>query len=452
MPVLHERGQQRSVSISTFQRIEVAASKGLVIMSKNTGITRRRFLGGSAAVGAALQIVPSSYVFGGPTAPSNVITRAVIGTGGMGMGHVTKYPQTLAVCDVDKARLQRAVDKAGGDVSAYSDWREILDRDDIDTVHIPTPPHWHAQIAIAAAKAGKDIYSEKPATHTLAESRALVEAVERAGVVYQANTWGRGSGHFMRKLVASGLLGTPLTVCLNPRYCPTGFKIRQWSGRPNLQPQAVPEVLDYDMWLGPAPYKPYNAHRVHGSFRGYWDYDEGGFGDMGQHHIDPIQYALGKDDTGPVEVEAVAPWPQHPDACGLWGTIYLKYADGTTMIIESWEWGEKTTEGRPLLEGPNGKYWGGNRLEPANLLEELRHFPDPPRLQSWEHAVRTRENVHGAKPNVWQATRSADILHLASLAVRLGRKITWDPVKQNFPDDADAMRLASPPRRAPWLL
>ncbi len=174
------------------------------------GMTRRNFLRGSAAVGTGMLIVPSSYVFGGPSAPSNMITRAVIGTGGMGMGHVTKYPQTLAVCDVDKNHLANAKRKAGGQVAAYSDWREVLERKDIDTIHIPTPPHWHAQIAIAAAKAGFDIYSEKPATHTLAESKALVEAVERSGVVYQANTWGRsylGIGWFMRKLVMSGQLG-----------------------------------------------------------------------------------------------------------------------------------------------------------------------------------------------------------------------------------------------------
>ena len=419
------------------------------------GMTRRNFLRGSAAVGTGMLIVPSSYVFGGPSAPSNMITRAVIGTGGMGMGHVTKYPQTLAVCDVDKNHLENAKRKAGGQVTAYSDWREVLERKDIDTIHIPTPPHWHAQIAIAAAKAGFDVYSEKPATHTLAESKALVEAVERSGVVYQANTWGRsylGIGWFMRKLVMSGLLGGPLTVCLNPRYCPTGFKIKMWSGRPNLEPHPVPDVLDYNMWLGPAPVKPYHPHRVHGSFRGYWDYDEGGFGDMGQHHIDPFQYALGKDDTGPTEIEAVAPWPQHPDACGLWGTINLKYADGTKIIIESWEWGERTTEGRPLIEGPNGKYWGGMNLEPANLLEKLKQFPDPPKLESWEHAVRTRENVNGVHPNVRQATRSADLLHLASLAVRLGRKINYDPVKQEIIGDPEATRMANPPRRAPWTL
>ncbi len=420
-------------------------------MKTHATVSRREFLGKAAWFGAAFQIVPARLALGGPAAPSNLITRAVIGTGGMGMGHVTKYPQTLAVCDVDANHLAKAVEKAGGKVAAYRDWREVLERDDIDTVHVPTPPHWHVLISIAAARAGKDVYSEKPATHTLAEGRALVETIQRYGTVYQVNTWGRQIGRFARKVVASGILGRPLRAYLNPSNCPSGFKIRQWSGKPNLPVQQVPRELDYDMWLGPAPVKTYHAHRVHRSFRGYWDYDEGGFGDMGQHHVDPVQYALGKDHTAPIEVEAVAP-PQHPDACGPWQTVFLKYGDGTTMTIESWEWGRKTTEGKAWIEGPNGKLWRNGRLEPAHLAEELKRFPDPPPLQSWEHAVRTRENVRGFKPNVFQATRSAEILHLGSLSVRLGRKLFFDPDTRAFIGDDEAERLADPPMRAPWAL
>jgi predicted dehydrogenase len=172
---------------------------------------------------------------------------------------------------------------------------------------------------------------------------------------------------------------------------------------------------------------------------------------MGQHHVDPVQYALGKDDTAPAEVETIAP-PQHPDACGLWQTVSLTYADGTAMTIESWEWGEKTTEGKAWIEGPNGKLWRDGRLEPAYLGEELKRFPEPPPLETWEHAVRTRQNVHGSKPNVYQATRSAEILHLAAISIRLGRKLHFDPEKRVFVNDDDANRLAYPPRRAPWAL
>ncbi|MBT7302515.1 MAG: Gfo/Idh/MocA family oxidoreductase [Victivallales bacterium] len=421
-------------------------------MTEKNGLSRRSFLKKATLAGAAFQIVPSRLVFGGPDAPSNMITRAVVGTGGMGLGgHVTQYPKTMAVCDVDSARLAKAVAKAGGKVTAYSDWREVLERDDIDTIHVPTPPHWHALISLAAAQAGKDVYSEKPATHTIAEGKALVDTIERYGTVYQVNTWGRHIGHFARKVVASGILGGPLKAYLNPSNCPTGFKIRRWSGKANLPVQQVPDVLDYDMWLGPAQIKPYHPHRVHGSFRGYWDYDEGGFGDMGQHHVDPVQYALGKDHTAPVEVEAIAP-PQHPDACGLWQTIFMKYADGTTFTIDSWEWGERPTEGKAWIEGPNGKLYRDGRLEPAHLAEELKRFPDLPKLEDWETAVRTRKDANGLKPNCSQAVRSAEILHLSSIAVRLQRKLRFDPEKRIFIDDDQANRLAYPPMRAPWNL
>ena len=138
-----------------------------------------------------------------------------------------------------------------------------------------------------------------------------------------------------------------------------------------------------------------------------------------------------------------------------WGasSVLVDFAASlSVMFHESGEWGEYTTKSRPLIEGPNGKYWGGMNLEPANLLEKLKQFPDPPKLESWEYAVRTRNNVNGVHPNVRQATRSADLLHLASLAVRLGRKINYDPVKQEIVGDPEATRMANPPRRAPWTL
>ncbi|MDX9981266.1 MAG: Gfo/Idh/MocA family oxidoreductase, partial [Lentisphaeria bacterium] len=236
-------------------------------MTTKLDLSRRSFLRRATLAGAAFQILPARLVFGGPEAPSNLITRAVVGTGGMGLGaHVTEYPRTLAVCDVDSGRLANAVKKAGGEVKAYRDWREILERDDIDTIHVPTPPHWHALISLAAARAGKDVYSEKPVTHTIAEGKALVDTIARYGTVFQVNTWGRQIGHFARKVVASGILGGPLRAYLNPSNCPTGYKIRQWSGKANLPVQKVPEQLDYDMWLGPAQVKPYHPHRVHGSF------------------------------------------------------------------------------------------------------------------------------------------------------------------------------------------
>ncbi|MCA8961242.1 MAG: Gfo/Idh/MocA family oxidoreductase, partial [Planctomycetes bacterium] len=302
----------------------------------------KRVVAASSAFAAPL-IIPR-HVWGGPnyTPPSETITRAVIGTGGMGMNHVVtnvkgQTPVTLAVCDVDSGHLARALERAGEGCVAYSDWRAVLDRQDIDTIHIATPPHWHALIGIAAAQAGFDLFSEKPFTRTIHEGQVYRDTVARYGRMLQINTHGRfgnyygyGATRALEKLVRSGLLGTPLTVRVGRRQ---GFnwKIREWSGRTNLTPQAVPSELDYDLWLGPAPVKPYHPHRVHGSFRGYWDYDGGGLTDMGQHYLDPVQYILGKDGEAPVSVDIDAD-PQDSEAIGTWRRMEFTYADGCKIV------------------------------------------------------------------------------------------------------------------------
>ncbi|MFQ5806312.1 MAG: Gfo/Idh/MocA family oxidoreductase [Phycisphaerae bacterium] len=425
-------------------------------------ITRRKFIGNSIQAGALFYIVPR-HVLGGPghTPPSEVVTRAVIGTGGMGLaGHVTKNeegqpPQTLAVCDVDQNHLARALTKAQHSCDAYSDWRKVLERTDIDTIHIATPPHWHALIGIAAVQAGFDVLEEKPFTRTIREGRVYVEAVQRYGRVLQINTHGRfgnyyrfGASKMLKKLVNSGLLGKPLIV-RPTRAHGFNWKIKEWSGRPNLRPQPVPDVLDYDMWLGPAPVKPYHPHRVHQSFRGYWDYDGGGLTDMGQHYLDPVQYFLGKDDTGPVEVSAVAPWPPHPDAVGLWESVKMKYADGDTIILNSGEWGEAGPEGLPFIEGPKGKVYDNYRTKPAGLFDQLDTVPDPKPLRDFETCVRTRQKTGG---NEVPSHRSCTLVNLAAIAIRLGRALKWDPDKERFIGDEQANRLVEVPMRAPWHL
>ncbi|MGD8453505.1 MAG: Gfo/Idh/MocA family oxidoreductase [Phycisphaerae bacterium] len=425
-------------------------------------ISRRGFLGRAITAGTVFYIVPR-HVLGGPrcTAPSEVITRAVIGTGGMGMaGHVTENvkgepARTLAVCDVDQRHLDRAMKKAGGECKAYSDWRRVLDRTDIDTIHIATPPHWHALMGIAAARAGFDIMTEKPFSHTIAEGRAYADTVRRCGRVLQVNTHSRfgnlyhyGASKMLWKLVRSGLLGRPLTVRIG-RVQGFNWKVAEWSGRPNLTPQLVPENLDYDMWLGPAQFKPYHPHRVHQTFRGYWDYDGGGLTDMGQHYLDPVQYVLGKDDTSPVEVSAVAPWPSHPDAVGMWESVTMRYADGDTIILTSGEWGDPEPAGKPFIEGPNGKVFDNYRTEPAGLFEQLAGIADPPSLLDFETALKTRQKAGG---NEEAAHRSCTLVNLAAAAIRLGRRLAYDPVNERFENDEQANRLVAVPMRAPWHL
>ena len=417
-------------------------------------ISRRRFIRTGAAAAAAWTIVPRRLL-GGPgfTPPSDTLTRAVVGVGGMGRGHLF-YPGAVvrAVCDVDRGHLAAAVEACGPDVAAYTDFREVLERPDIDIVHIATPPHWHAPISIAAAEAGKDVWCEKPMTRTIAEGRAVVRAVERTGRIFRVNTWFRFQDRFygfgtdvkpVKKVVQSGLLGWPLKATVSAA---TGFDWKfYWSGLTNLPPEPVPPELDYEFWLGPAPYKPYHPHRVHGTFRGYWDYDGGGLGDMGMHYLDPVQYLLGKDDTSPVEVWADCP-QQHPDACGSWRRIEMKYADGCVIVLD----GENRDRNAPFLEGPGGRLFPGLESDIPRLREVADGLPDPePQLTDFAEAVRTRRKFALNESN---GHRSCTLVNLGKIAVQLGRPLRFDPAGERFVGDEEANRLIDQPMRAPWRL
>ena len=430
-------------------------------------LSRRSLLKGAAAAAGGFFIVPR-HVLGGPglTPPSDIITHAVIGVGGMGKGHVKmvlgdKESRLLAVCDVDAGHLAQGLSMASKQdrsCKGYHDFRDVFARGDIDVAHIVTPPHWHALMSIAAADAGMDIWCEKPMTRTIAEGQKVIDAVQRNGRVFRLNTWfrfrdglyGLGSkAEPVKRLVASGLLGWPLTVRVSPF---TGFnwKVNMWSGRTNIAPEPVPDGFDYDRWLGPAPYKPYFRHRTHASFRGYWDYDGGGLADMGQHYLDPVQYILDKDNTSPVEIEAYAPWPTHPDACGPWGQVTMTYDDGCKIILESAEWGKTETKDKPYIEGPKGKLYRGFKTDPPELAEMVNQLPKPePMITDFLKSVRTRKKFALNEVN---GNRSNLLVHLANCAIRTGRKLHFDPVKQRFVNDDGANRLADQPMRAPWHL
>ncbi|MBE3133176.1 MAG: Gfo/Idh/MocA family oxidoreductase, partial [Acidobacteria bacterium] len=290
------------------------------------GLSRRALLGRCLQVAwatAAFSVVPRSVLGGaaGP-APSEVLTHAIVGVGGMGNGHVGYVlndagARLLAISDVDANHLANTLKRCPQSCQGYKDFRQVLDRGDVDVVHFATPPHWHALMSIMAAQAGCDIWCEKPMTRTIGEGRRVVDAVQRYGRMFRLNTWFRlYSGFYglgttvrpLKQIVSAGLLGWPLTVRVS-RFTGFDWKVKAWSGMTHQEPQPVPPGFDYDFWLGPAPFKPYHPHRTHGSFRGYWDYDGGGLADMGQHYLDPVQYVLDKDDTSPVEVQAWAPWP-----------------------------------------------------------------------------------------------------------------------------------------------
>lgn len=425
-------------------------------MNKRHLFTRRGFLKAGAAAFATISIVPR-HVLGGQgfTPPSEVLTRAVIGTGGMGMGHVTSINtacKLLAVCDVDAKHLARAVEAGGKDVKGYRDWREVIARKDIDIVHIPTPPHWHALMSIAAAKAGKDIWCEKPMTRTIGEGEAVMAAVAEHKRIFRLNTWFRFADNFygmgtpvkpIKKAVQSGMLGWPLKVTLNAS---TGFDWKfYWVGRTDLTPTPVPPELDYEMWLGPAPKKAYHPHRVHGTFRGYWDYDGGGLGDMGQHYLDPVQYILGKDEESPVEVEAEAP-KQDLDAVGIFHRIRMVYKDGCEIILD----GDNKDKEAAFIAGPKGKIMRGFQSDIPDFTKKLAELPDPePQVTDFVEAVRSRKAFALNERN---GHRSCTLVNLGKIAMQTGRRLRFDAATQRFIDDADANARILEPMRGPWKL
>ena len=419
---------------------------------KKRFIKRRDFLRKGAFTGLALTIVPRHVMGGrGYLAPSDHLTKGIIGVGGMGMGHFGyEGTRLIAVCDVDASHLNNAVKVAGNGVTGYHDFRDLIARPDIDIVHIATPPHWHGIMSKMAAEAGKDIWCEKPMTRTIGEGRRVIEAVQANGRMFRLNTWFRFKDQFyglgtavrpLKKIITSNVLGWPLKVTVSGI---TGYDWKfYWSGVPNLTPMDPPKELDYNFWLGPAPYKPYNPERVHAKFRGYWDYDGGGLGDMGQHYLDPVQYILGKDDTSPVSVEIDAP-QQHYDAVGSWRRITFTYEDGCQIILD----GMNSDKNAAYIEGPGGKIYRGFRSDIPNLQKLIDDLPDPePQITVFSESVRTR------KPfalNEMNGHRSCTLVNLGVVALRLGRNLKYDPVRQEFIDDEGANALINQPMRGEW--
>lgn len=416
--------------------------------------TRRQTLKSIAAL-ATIQIVPR-HVLGGPgqTPPSEQLTRAIIGCGGISASHLGMPGKLLALCDVDSKHLAQRMSDAKADqngIKGYRDFREVLQRDDIDIIHVATPPHWHALMSVEAAKAGKDVWCEKPMSRTIGEGVSMVKAVEKYKRVFRLNTWFRFKDNFygmgvpvkqLKKAVMNDMLGWPLKVTVSGV---TGFDWKfYWIGKKNLPVQPVPPELDYDFWLGPSPQKPYNPHRVHQTFRGYWDYDGGGLGDMGQHYLDPVQYILGKDDTGPISVEIDAD-PQDGDAIGTWRRIEFTYADGCKIILD----GENKDKDAAYIEGPKGKIFKNFKSDIPDFEKKLASLPDPPPQETDFHeCVRTRKKFALNERNgFWSCT----IVNLGVIAHRLNKSLKFDPKTLKF-DDPAANALIDQPARDPWKI
>jgi predicted dehydrogenase len=432
--------------------------------------SRRDFLktASAAAIGAAglpLFIPASALGRSGAVAPSNRIVIGCIGVGGMGTGNMNSFlgkpeAQIVAVCDVDakhRADARETVEKKTGKkgVAEYNDFRALLARKDLDAVSIATPDHWHALIAVAAAQKGLDIYGEKPLGYTIAEGRAIVNAVDRYGVVWQTGSWQRSVRNFRHacELVRNGRIGKVHTVRVG---LPAGYSVAEQGG---AYPTAVPAGFDYDMWLGPAPRAPYCPNRCHWNFRWISDYSGGQLTDWAGHHCDIAQWGMGTELTSPVEIEGVGEFPKAKD--GLFDTaksyrFVCTYAEGFTMIVA-----DQNQQPRGMgvqFEGTEGWIWvdrEGFDASPRTLLtsvigpDEIHLYRSDDHHQNFLDCVRTRaETVTPARV----AHRSIMIGHLGLIAMKLGRKMRWDPVAERFPDDPEADRLLSRPMRSPWHL
>jgi len=447
--------------------------------------SRRQFLGQVAAVAAGALTVPSivpSSVLGadGKVAPSNRILLAIIGTGNQGFNDLQSFlgderVQIVAVCDVNRESAGYWDGKTGGreparrliesyytaqksagtyqGCKAYHDFREVLERKDIDAVEVATPDHWHAIPVIAACKAGKDIYCQKPLSLTITEGRAICNAVKRYQRVFQTGSQQRSDVYFRRacEFVRNGRIGKLHTVKCGlpggrPDYARTGNR---------KKPEKTPSGFDYNFWLGPAPDAPYAPARCHVNFRWIYDYSGGQVTDWGGHHPDCAQWGMGTEATGPVEVvNAKAQFP--PDE--LWNTAteyYFEalYKNGVKLIVTN------SVRGGVTFEGTDGWVWADRGNHDANPKSILRSKIGPNEIHLYESQNHFRNFIdcvisrkETAAP-VETAHRSITIGHLGNIAMRLHRKsLKWNPDTEQILGDDEAAKMLSRPYRTPWML
>lgn len=441
-------------------------------MKATEKLTRREFLKSSAM---AAGLAWSGSVCGSVsanTAPSNRITIGCIGVGRMGLGDLKGIlgfdeAQVVAVCDVDSKRAKFAKqiveDKYAARTAAgtykgcatYGDYRVLLGRGDIDAVAISTADHWHALPAIAAAKAGKDIFVQKPLTLTIPEGRVLSDTVARYDRVLLVGSQQRSDARFRFacELVRNGRIGKLHTVKVGLPTDP---------GTGPQPPMPVPQNLNYDMWLGPTPWVDYNEMRVHpesGYGRPGWlrisEYCCGMITGWGSHHLDIAQWGMGTEYTGPVEIQA---WAEYPND-GLWDVhgrfrIEYTYANGVKVICAD----NATNRQGITFEGTEGRLYVKRRLieaEPKSLLtsvigpNETHLYKSDNHKQNFLTCIKTRRQPVAP---VEVGHRSNTVCVLGFIAMRLGRKLKWDSESERFVDDSAANRMLSRPRRSGWNL
>jgi predicted dehydrogenase len=418
--------------------------------------SRRELITAALRAGTALSlpaIVPASVLGRGAVAPSNRIVLGAIGIGPRGrdvLNYLVAEPdvQFVAICDIREDRRRSVKEMADAkygntDCAMYGDLRELLARRDIDAVLIATGDRWHALGSIMAAKAGKDVYSEKPCSLTVGQAQALDDIIRRYGRVFQAGTQRRTVPNFEAavRLAQSGKLGKLKTLHASINDL---FVRHDWLP---AEPEPPKSRVDWDMWLGPAPWRPYHRDYVNGGWRGHWDFDSGcRLLDWGAHTLDICQWANQSDDTMPVEYEAQG------------GSVHAVYANGVKLVLRVGGWmGLGTCPVR--FEGEEGWVETGDSgriaVEPKSLESELAEVRRIAGTNPANHGRNFLDCVKtGAQPaaNSGVMRRSHIACYAASFAWMLGRKLRLDPVTERFIGDDEANRLRDRAMREPWRI
>jgi predicted dehydrogenase len=432
-------------------------------------MNRRDFLKhvgrGAAGVGilaGAPMIVPAEVVGRGKRpAPSNRIVMAAIGNGWMGASNISGLlniddVQMVALCDVYKPHLEDGLKKINDrygnkDCASYKDFRELFQRDDLDAVMTALPDFSHSIPAIMAAQKGLDIYGEKPFSRTVVEGRAMVNAVKRYGRIWQTGSWQRSRDNFRQgvELVRNGRIGkvSHVDVGYGGGIIDFSKTADQW------KPEPPPADLDYDLWLGSAPWQPYCPARLFKNWRNVLDYGGGMLTDWVGHHLDIAHWGLDKDHTGPVRIEAKGNFvpgfydvPEHFD-------VHCTYADGVTIRIS-----DSLPAGAKFF-GENGKWVHVNRgsidANPAKLLnetigaDEIRLTRSTDHYQNFIDCVKSRQEAIAPAET---GHRSASVGNLGLISILVGRPLDWDPETETIKNDDEATRYLSREMRAPWTL
>lgn len=426
-------------------------------MTQPDRINRRQFLltSGFTSFGLALA-APSVFLNRTRAAtgrdPSEVIRIGFIGVGGQGNGNLRGLMKNaVAVCDVDEGHLaktkKRVEDANGRPCGAYRDYRKLLEDKSIDAVLIATPDHWHALPTIHACEAGKDVYCEKPLTLTIAEGQAMVKAARRYQRIVQTGSQQRSDPKFRLacELVRSGRLGRIRNVRV-------GIAKVNFSGPP-VPDSEPPKELDYDFWLGPAPWRPYNEKRVHYLFRFFWDYSGGQMTNWGAHHLDIAQWGLGMDESGPISIRAQARyhaenWYEVPE----WCEVTYQYSNGVTVVCSP------SHKMGALFEGEKGSIYV-NRGVLESTPEEIVLEPlgendvhldtSNNHHQNWLDCIKSRKLPIA---DVAIGHRTATVCHLGNIAMRTGRELQWDPAAEKIVGDSEASQRMRYSYRKPWEL